>query len=150
MWRGRAAPKNLEAGRGDGFISPVFLNVYSKWETGEMVGYIFKWIYASTMEAADWGWIEDALVEYFEREGMHITLGPSSGDRCRVHSIKRFAKKVATNSALTAFKEKQMKSGAFQSSCIKNYWTTEASRMREVHGRHMIFPICWMNKPKGK
>ena len=95
-------------------LSPSFFETFIQGgKTGEMVGYIFKWIYASTMEAADWGWIEDALVEYFEREGMHVTLGPSSGDRCRVNLIKRFAKKVATNSALTAFKEKQMKSWGF-------------------------------------
>ena len=95
-------------------LSPSFFETFIQGgKTGEMVGYIFKWIYASTMEAADWGWIEDALVEYFEREGMHVTLGPSSGDICCVHLIKRFAKKVATNSALTAFKEKQMKSWGF-------------------------------------
>ena len=95
-------------------LSPQFFETFiESGKTGEMVGFIFKWIYASTMETADWGWIEDALVEYFEREGMHVTLGPSSGDRCRVHSIKRFTKTVATNSALTAFKEKQMKSWGF-------------------------------------
>ena len=76
-------------------------------------GVIFKWIYAATMETADWGWIEDALTMYFAHEGINISLGPSSGERTCVHLIKRYAKKVATNSALTAFKENQMKSWGF-------------------------------------
>ena len=95
-------------------LSPQFFETFIEGgKTGELVGYIFKWIYAATMETADWGWIEDALSAYFAREGMHVSLGPSSGDRCRVHLIKRYAKKVATNSALTAFKEKQIKSWGF-------------------------------------
>ena len=95
-------------------LSPQFFEIFTHGgKTGELVGYIFKWIYAATMETADWGWIEDALSMYFAREGMHVSLGPSSGNRCRVHSIKRYTKKVATNSALTAIKEKQMKSWGF-------------------------------------
>jgi hypothetical protein len=67
-------------------LSPEFFEIFTHGgKTGELAGYIFKWIYAATMETADWGWIDDALLLYFAREGMYVSLGPSSGDRCRVH-----------------------------------------------------------------
>ena len=79
-------------------------------EQDKVVSLVSKWIFSCTRETSGPVWLDEAMEAYFKDNDMKVVLSSTSADvdkKSRQHSVKRLAKKLATDSKYAMFQKKQ-------------------------------------------